>query len=126
VRKSGDVQQFCNVIAVASGLNRLYQSAVRSCVAPQPAAAMEVARFKIQGDAVPDATDYADGIGGYNPRTHACNGECGPMRYSDTGGSLQAIALTIEPYCEVGKWRFSVEGGPEIFKETWTSTMTVM
>jgi hypothetical protein len=81
---------------------------------------------KIQGDAVPDASDYTDGVGGYNPQKQACNGTCGPMRYFDTGGSLQAIALTIEPYYEVGNWRFSVEGGPAVFKGTWTSTMTVM
>lgn len=83
-------------------------------------------RAEIGGDAAPDPTGQFAKSGGYNIKTNQCEGPCGPIRNFETGGSLQAIALTLEPYWTHGKWRFSVEGGAAVFKGTWESQMTVV
>lgn len=76
--------------------------------------------------AAPDLDDYApSGIGGYDPATNQCRGECGPKRDFVSTGSLQAFALTLEPNIKRGQWRFGIEAGPALFKGAWSATMTV-
>lgn len=75
--------------------------------------------------AAPDLEDYLpSGIGGYDPQTNHCRGECGPKRDFVSSGTLQAFALTLEPNIKRGQWRFGIEAGPAIFKGTWKATMT--
>lgn len=87
---------------------------------------MYFGRAHMESDAAPDASDYPNGVGGYNPATQRCNGDCGPIRHFSSSGWLQAFALTIEPYYEWNGWRFSIEGGPALYRGTWTANMTVM
>jgi hypothetical protein len=61
--------------------------------------------------------------GGYNIATQSCvDGNCGDMRRFDSTGGIQAIALTIEPYWDLGSgWQLGVEAGPALYRSTWTS-----
>lgn len=87
---------------------------------------MNFGHISIGGDAAPDQTGEFAHSGGYNNVTNKCDGECGPIRNFDTGGSLQALSLTVEPYWKSGNWRFGLEGGAALFKGTYESKMTVV
>ena len=87
---------------------------------------MYFGQASIGGDAAPDPSGQFSQAGGYNTTTNTCNGPCGPIRNFATGGSLQALALTLEPYWTAGSWRFGIEGGAALFRGTWTAKMTVV
>ncbi|USE78821.1 hypothetical protein NDR89_19475 [Cupriavidus gilardii] len=87
---------------------------------------MHFGRAAMWSDAAPDEADYPDGIGGYNPHTKQCNGECGPIRHFNSSGSLHAVALTLEPYYTYNGWRFGIEAGPALYRGTWKAHMTVV
>lgn len=70
-------------------------------------------------DAVPDATDYPNGVGGYNASTKSCNGACGPMRKFVGRGNLQGVYFTLEPHVTWNGWRFGIEAGPFLYRATW-------
>lgn len=72
--------------------------------------------------AVPDATDYHDGVGGYNLQTKACNGECGPTRTFVSQGNIHGVALTLEPHVTYKGFRFGIEGGPFLFHANFKAT----
>jgi len=77
-----------------------------------------------------DAADF-DGTGttgGYNIKTQTCNdGNCGTFRRFDSTGGIQAIALTIEPYWDLGAgWQFGIEAGPALYRSTWTAVATAL
>lgn len=77
-----------------------------------------------------DAADF-DGtgvVGGYNSKTGNCNdGNCGVFRRFDSTGGLQAIALTLEPYWNIGGgWTAGFQIGPAVFRSTWTAVATAM
>lgn len=72
--------------------------------------------------AVPDATDYVDGVGGYNLQTKSCNGECGPTRMFVGHGNLQGIAITLEPHFDYRGFQFAIEGGAWIYHANWHVT----
>ncbi|WP_205980681.1 hypothetical protein [Paraburkholderia sp. Ac-20340] len=77
-----------------------------------------------------DAADF-DGTGttgGYNATTQTCNDDnCGAMRRFDSTGGIQAIALTLEPFWDLGSsWQFGVEIGPALYRSTWTSVATAL
>jgi len=77
-----------------------------------------------------DAADFAGTgtPGGYNIATQTCNdNNCGTLRRFDSTGGIQAIALTAEPFWDVGSgWQFGVEFGPALYRSTWTSVATAM
>ncbi len=80
-------------------------------------------RDSIRSIAAPDG----DGTpGSYNPIAHACNGPCGPERDFVSGGTMQAVAITFEPYWTRGNWRFGVEAGPALFRATWDASATAI
>ena len=66
--------------------------------------------------------------GGYNVRTGACvDSNCGVFRKFDSTGGIQAIALTVEPFWNVGGgWQLGLEAGPALYRATWTSVATAM
>jgi hypothetical protein len=66
--------------------------------------------------------------GGYNLATQSCvDGNCGDFRRFDSAGGIQAIALTVEPYWDLGSgWQLGVEAGPALYRTTWTSVATAM
>ncbi|WP_042298944.1 hypothetical protein [Paraburkholderia kururiensis] len=67
-------------------------------------------------------------VGGYNSVTLSCNdSNCGTFRRFDSVGGIQAIALTVEPYWDVGGgWQIGVEAGPALYRSVWTSVATAM
>lgn len=75
-----------------------------------------------------DAADFTGTPGGYNVATQSCNdSNCGTFRRFDSTGGIQAIALTAEPYWDVGRgWQFGLEVGPALYRSTWTSVATAM
>jgi hypothetical protein len=77
-----------------------------------------------------DAADFSGTgtPGGYNLATQACNdNNCGALRRFDSTGGIQAIALTAEPFWDVGSgWQFGLELGPALYRSTWTSVATAM
>ncbi|WP_368722236.1 hypothetical protein [Paraburkholderia phymatum] len=78
------------------------------------------------------STDAEDpnpqGTSGYNVATQKCNGNnCGTFRNFESTGGIQAIALTIEPYWDIGSgWSLGVEAGPSLFRSTWSATATAL
>lgn len=62
--------------------------------------------------------------GYYDPKAHSCAGPCGPLRNFVSGGTLQAVALTFEPFWTYRNWRFGLEAGPAIFRGTWDASAT--
>ncbi|MBN3813284.1 hypothetical protein [Paraburkholderia sp. Ac-20347] len=77
-----------------------------------------------------DATDF-DGTGapgGYNVATLSCNdNNCGAMRRFDSTGGIQALALTLEPFWDLGAgWQFGLEIGPALYRSTWTTVATAL
>jgi len=66
--------------------------------------------------------------GGYNVKTGTCiDNNCGVFRKFDSTGGIQAIAFTVEPYWNVGgAWQLGIEGGPALFRSTWTSVATAL
>ena len=77
-----------------------------------------------------DAEDFsAAGLrGGYDVHTHSCvDNNCGDFRRFDSTGGIQAVALTLEPFWEIGGgWQFGLEVGPALYRSTWTSVATSM
>lgn len=77
-----------------------------------------------------NSTDAEDpniqGTFGYNTATQKCNdNNCGQFRNFQSTGGIQAIALTVEPFWDIGGgWKIGVEGGPALFRSTWTSVAT--
>jgi hypothetical protein len=66
--------------------------------------------------------------GGYNVKTGACvDNNCGVMRQFNSTGGIQAIAITVEPFWNIGgSWQLGVEAGPALYRATWTSVATAM
>jgi hypothetical protein len=83
-------------------------------------------RASIRSLAAPDedGTFNASSGGFYNAATHSCEGPCGPLRDFSSGGTMQAVALTLEPYWTAGAWRFGLEVGPALFRYTWDAAAT--
>lgn len=65
---------------------------------------------------------------GLNTATHQCyDSNCGDWRKFSSAGGMQAIALTVEPFWNVGGgWTLGVEAGPALFRSTWNVTATAM
>jgi len=61
---------------------------------------------------------------GYNPATKSCNnGVCGPERRFETSGWTQTLALTVEPYWNLGAgWHAGFELGPAVYVSKMDST----
>lgn len=68
----------------------------------------------IHTDAQVDSSDA-----NYNATTSTCMAPCAPNIRMVGDGSVNGLALTIEPYLQEGKYRFGVEAGPFIFRPTW-------
>jgi hypothetical protein len=84
-------------------------------------------RASVRSLAAPDQDPnvYNTQNGGYyDPKAHSCAGQCGPLRNFVSGGTMQAVALTFEPFWTYRNWRFGVEAGPAIFRGTWDATAT--
>jgi hypothetical protein len=84
-------------------------------------------RASIRSLAAPDEDPNvfnATNGGFYDTKSHSCQGPCGPLRDFSSGGTMQAIALTLEPYWTTGAWRFGIEVGPALFRYTWDATAT--
>ncbi|MFM0529247.1 hypothetical protein PQR11_30205 [Paraburkholderia strydomiana] len=66
--------------------------------------------------------------GGYNIATQSCvDVNCGDMRRFDSTGGIQAIALTVEPYRDLGSgWQLGIEAGLPLYRTTWTSVAVAM
>ncbi|MFM0270086.1 hypothetical protein PQQ59_05845 [Paraburkholderia aspalathi] len=64
--------------------------------------------------------------GGYNIVTQSCVADnCGTFRKFDSTGGIQALALTIEPYWDLGSgWQLGLEAGPALYRSTWTAVAT--
>jgi hypothetical protein len=78
-------------------------------------------------DAAPDRDTYTSSHGGYyDPSIKACRGACSDLRSFESGGRMQVIALTAEPFWNVGGYRFGLEAGPAAFHVSWTSTATTI
>ncbi|WP_157378782.1 hypothetical protein [Burkholderia ubonensis] len=77
-----------------------------------------------------DSADFSrvGQIGGYNTATLSCNdNNCGTFRRFDSVGSIQAIALTVEPYWNLGNgWQLGLEAGPALYRSMWTSIATTL
>lgn len=77
-----------------------------------------------------DAADF-DGTGtagGYNIATQTCNdNNCGAMRRFDSTGGIQAVAVTLEPFWNVGYgFQLGLEAGPALYRSTWVSVATAL
>jgi hypothetical protein len=77
-----------------------------------------------------DQADF-DGTGrqgGYNVKTLGCDdNNCGVFRKFDSTGGIQALALTVEPYWDLGSgWQIGAELGPALYRSTWVSVATAM
>lgn len=76
-----------------------------------------------------DASDFTDrGMrGGYDPATKGCiDNNCGQMSDFQSYGRIQAVALTVEPYWDLGSgWSVGVEAGPALYRATWMTHATV-
>lgn len=85
-------------------------------------------RASVRSLAAPDEDGYYNSSRGgyYSPDAHSCVGPCGPLRNFVSGGTMQAVALTFEPFWTYRKWRFGVEGGPAIFRGTWDASATAV
>jgi hypothetical protein len=83
-------------------------------------------RASIRSEAAPDKdATFNDTTGGYyNAQAHSCVGPCGPTRNFVSGGTMQAVALTFEPFWTYRDWRIGVEAGPALFRGTWDATAT--
>jgi hypothetical protein len=66
--------------------------------------------------------------GGYNVKTHSCvDNNCGVFRKFDSTGGIQTIALTVEPYWNIGgEWTLGIEAGPALYRSTWTTEATAL
>lgn len=66
--------------------------------------------------------------GGYSVKTGACvDNNCGVFRKFDSTGGIQAVALTVEPFWNIGgAWTFGIEAGPALYRSTWVSEATAM
>lgn len=56
----------------------------------------------------------------YNLQTKSCNGSCWPMANYLGSGHNSGFILTLEPHYDYAGWRFGVEAGPYLFKNTWS------
>jgi hypothetical protein len=63
---------------------------------------------------------------GFDPQTGGCyNNNCGAVREFDSTGDMMAVSLTLEPFWNLGSgWTVGVEGGPALYRYTWTSYAT--
>lgn len=60
----------------------------------------------------------------YDPVAKACRGECvARSRFVGTG-RVQGFAFTLEPHVDVNRWRFSVSGGPFLYRANWDVTVS--
>ncbi|WP_143810996.1 hypothetical protein [Paraburkholderia piptadeniae] len=87
-------------------------------------------RASVRSLAAPDGGDGYYGPNGhdgyYSPTAHSCVGPCGPLRSFVSGGTMQAVALTVEPFWTYRKWRFGIEAGPTVFRSTYDATATAI
>lgn len=86
-------------------------------------------RASVRSLAAPDEGGYygpGEHGGYYDPAAHSCVGPCGPLRNFVSGGTMQAIALTAEPFWTYRKWRFGIEAGPALFRSTYDATATAI
>jgi hypothetical protein len=65
--------------------------------------------------------------GGWSAKTGACvNNNCGQMSDFKSNGRIQAIAMTVEPFWDVGRgFQVGIEAGPALFRATWIAQTTV-
>jgi hypothetical protein len=86
-------------------------------------------RASVRSLAAPDEDPNvynAQNGGYYDTKAHSCAGQCGPLRNFVSGGTMQAVALTFEPFWTYRNWRFGLEAGPAIFRGTWDATATAV
>jgi hypothetical protein len=55
----------------------------------------------------------------YNAKTKGCNGPCLPLADFLGSGHDMGVMFTLEPHVDYGGWRFGVEGGPYLHRDTW-------
>jgi hypothetical protein len=79
-------------------------------------------------DAIAGEDAAADHSYGYNVKTQQCyNQNCGQFREFRSSGNIQAIALTVEPYWDLGRdWTVGIEGGPALYRAQWNATATAL
>lgn len=65
-----------------------------------------------------DATVVSDE--NYNEHTKSCMAKCDETAKFVSSGHAQAIYFTLSPYYRYGKWKFAVEAGPSLFRNTWS------
>lgn len=91
------------------------------------AAYLNFGRASIRSLAAPDEDpnvfNAANG-GYYDIKAHSCAGPCGPTRNFVSGGTMQAVAVTLEPFWTYRDWRIGVEAGPALFRGTWDASAT--
>jgi len=63
---------------------------------------------------------------GYNRKTQSCfNNDCGQYRWFDSVGNMQFVALTVEPFWNLGGgWNAGIELGPAFYFPNWNTTAT--
>jgi hypothetical protein len=83
---------------------------------------LDLGHMGVSSPAAPDQSGRYKSQGYYNIATHACEGPCGPERQFESGGHMQLVALTIEPYWRVNQWRFGAEAGPALIHYQWNVT----
>ncbi len=60
----------------------------------------------------------------YAPQnSNHCNGACLPLVHVLGSGTVQGIAVTLEPHADFGGWRLGVEAGPFLFFPTWNMSV---
>lgn len=76
--------------------------------------------------AAPDKDAYYGAHGGYyDLHTQHCSGACQDVRDFNSGGRMQVVALTVEPFWNVGHGvQFGVEAGPAMFHVQWSASAT--
>lgn len=90
------------------------------------AAYLNLGYYGVTSEAAPDPDPYYKVHGGYyDPATKHCAGECRDVREFNGGGRMQVVALTIEPYWNIGNgFTVGVEAGPALFHVQWNETAT--
>jgi hypothetical protein len=78
---------------------------------------------------VPEDGFTRNGVsGGYNASTDSCtNNNCGTFRNFSSSGLTQAVALTVEPYWDIGHgFTLGVEAGPALYRAEWNTYATAL
>jgi hypothetical protein len=78
---------------------------------------------------VPEDGFTRNGVsGGYNASTDSCtNNNCGTFRNFSSSGLTQAVALTVEPYWDIGHgYTLGLEAGPAMYRAEWNTQATAL